>query len=100
MAGFGLPSEASKESSNTLHLFDVIPYMDPKGFGIRNYELDKRSDVYSIGALLWQISSGRKPFHDEKYDTSLSSAISQGKREDVIDETPIEYSNLYKGNNI
>jgi serine/threonine protein kinase len=74
--------------------------MDPKRFKIENYELDKRSDVYSVGALLWQISSGRKPFHAEYYDTNLSSAISQGKREDDIDGTPIEYSDLYKGNNI
>lgn len=100
MAGFGLPSEASNETSNPLHLFDVIPYMDPKRLEIANYDLDKRSDVYSVGALLWQISSGRKPFHAENYDVSLSSAIYQGKREDDIDGTPIVYSNLYKGNNV
>ncbi|PKC13679.1 kinase-like protein [Rhizophagus irregularis] len=96
LAGFGLPSEASNETSNPLHLFDVIPYMDPKRLEIANYDLDKRSDVYSVGALLWQISSGRKPFHAENYDISLSSAICQGKREDDIDGTPIVYSNLYK----
>ncbi|PKY38176.1 kinase-like protein [Rhizophagus irregularis] len=96
LAGFGLPSEASNETSNPLHLFDVILYMDPKRLEIANYDLDKRSDVYSVGALLWQISSGRKPFHAENYDISLSSAIYQGKREDDIDGTPIVYSNLYK----
>ncbi|CAB5378291.1 unnamed protein product [Rhizophagus irregularis] len=46
---------------------------------------------------MWQISSGRKPFYDEavNYDLSLALAIKGGKREEIIDGTPIEYSNIY-----
>jgi len=46
---------------------------------------------------MWQISSGCQPFYSEdmKYDLSLALVIQGGKREKVIDGTPIEYSNLY-----
>jgi serine/threonine protein kinase len=97
-------------------VFGVIPYVDPKSFNntyyntcnIRNtknenYKLNKKSDVYSIGVLMWQISSGNRPFHvfyeeDEKYDIGLALAIQNGEREKIIDGTPIKYSILYTGN--
>jgi TPR repeat protein len=46
------------------------------------------------------LSSGRRPFYDENipYDASLALAIKNGKREDIIKDTPTEYSNLYEGN--
>ena len=88
------PSDASK-------IFGMIPYADPKSFNNegQNYRLNEKSDVYSVGILMWQISSGYKPFHveDINYDVSLVLAIINGKREKIIVGTPIEYSNLYQG---
>ena len=77
-------------------MFDVIPYMDPKSFNNR-YDSDNKSDVYSFGVIMWQLSSGNRPFYAEgiKYDISLSLAIQGGKREKIINGTPIEYSNIY-----
>jgi serine/threonine protein kinase len=103
LADFGLsteetPIETSKETSNASHIFGVMPYIDPKRFIIENYKLTKKSDVYSIGMLLWQISSGRQPFANAEYNIRLSLAITNGKREEVVKGTPIEYSNLYSGN--
>ena len=74
--------------------------MDPKGLNepSQSYKLNKRSDVYSIGVLMWQISSGKQPFEGIKYDEALVLDIIKGKREGIIDETPTEYSNLYQGN--
>ena len=48
---------------------------------------------------MWQISSGCQPFKDKgfDYDVKLSMDIVNGLREEIIDETPVEYSNLYKG---
>lgn len=47
---------------------------------------------------MWQISSGNQPFSDLKYDENLMFSIIKGKREEIIDDTPINYSNLYTGN--
>ena len=73
-----------------------MPYIDPKGLNGQNYKLNKKSDVYSIGVLMWQISSGYKPFHDVDYDVKLTMIILNGGREKVIAGTPVKYSNLYR----
>ncbi|CAB4438302.1 unnamed protein product [Rhizophagus irregularis] len=84
--------EASKSQSK---LFGMVPYIDPKVFILNGKKLDEKSDVYSIGVLLWEISSGKPPFYEEKYDFSLMYKISQGRREITVPNTPNDYSNLY-----
>jgi len=70
--------------------------MDPKKLeNHMNYKLNKKSDVYSIGVLMWQISSGHQPFHaeDDDYNIALITlGIINGNREKIIDGTPAEYN--------
>ncbi|RGB31479.1 kinase-like domain-containing protein [Rhizophagus diaphanus] len=101
LADFGLSKRisneiSSEESNETNDIFGVIPYIDPKCFSNKNYELNKKSDVYSVGVIMWQISSGHKPFRNNYYDIRLSTEISNGLREKTINGTPVEYSDLYK----
>ena len=77
-------------------MFGVLSYIDPKGLRNKNYKLNKKSDVYSIEVLMWQISSGYQPFNAD-YDIALTLEIINGKREEIINRTPIKYSNLYQG---
>ena len=95
MADFGLSKEIAEVLNSTSKIFDVLPYMDPKSFNNRNYELNKKSDIYSIGVIMWQISSGHQPFEYIEYDANLILAIQGGEREKIIDGTPIEYNDLY-----
>ncbi|CAB4417904.1 unnamed protein product [Rhizophagus irregularis] len=95
LADFGLSKEIPETSSNTLQLLSIVPYADPRSFNTQNFQLDKTSNVYSIGILLWQISSGYRPFRDEGYNVKLILDIVSGKREKIIDGTPEEYSKLY-----
>ena len=102
MADFGLSKKITEAtSSDTSKILGMIPYVDPKSFNKvqgQNYKLNKKSDVYSIGVLLWQISSGYEPFKDKDYDATLIVSIYNGLREEIIDGTPSEYSKLYTGN--
>ena len=76
----------------------MIPYIDPMKFDSRQeYSLNKKSDVYSVGVLLWEISSGRPPFCDESYNVSLAIKIANGFREQFILGTPVNYIKLYNG---
>ena len=48
---------------------------------VQHYILNPKSDVYSVDVLLWQISSGRRPFHAEnvEYDLNLIIDIKNGR---------------------
>lgn len=95
LADFGLSKNIGEESNNSSKFF---AYVDPKILNQeQNYELNEKSDVYSIGVLMWQISSGRQPFNIESVDHDFVHDILVGKREEIIDGTPVEYSNLYRG---
>jgi len=52
--------------------------------------------VYSVGVLLWEISSGQKPFKSYNQKSKLILEIlNDGKRETPIPDTPIDYINIY-----
>jgi len=93
----------SPNSNPGSRIFGVFPYVDPKKIvntGIKQpFKLNKESDVYSVGVLLWEISSGEPPFYtkNEPYDINLAIAISRGLRETIVPDTPVGYSDLYKG---
>ena len=77
----------------------MIPYIDPKKFNsTQTYSLNEKSDVYSIGVLLWEISSGITPFYTkEENDVGSIFKILQGQREKIVPNTPVDYANLYTG---
>ncbi|PKY35441.1 HCP-like protein, partial [Rhizophagus irregularis] len=92
---FGLSKKVTEASSITSKIQGVIPYVDPKKLNDKNYKLNKKSDVYSVGILLWQISSGHEPFEGIEQDVSFILSLIKGKREKIIDGTPVKYSKLY-----
>ena len=82
MADFGLSKRIEEASSVQSRIFGVIPYIDPKRFNRQGnttqlYVLNEKSDVYSVGVLLWEISSGHSPFYIEggQYDIALAIEI-------------------------
>lgn len=95
MADFGLSKRISETCQNS-DSFGIIPYIDPKKFSSHSFSLNEKSDVYSIGVLLWEISSGKPPF-DGISSFSLILQISQGHRETPVPDTPTAYVNLYTG---
>ena len=107
MADFGLSKKITEASNYSKDVFGILPYVDPRCLndicsikdGDQSYVINTKSDVYSIGVLFWQLSSGCRPFYteNEQYDASLAMEIKDGKREDIIENTPLEYSNLYTG---
>ena len=106
MADFGLSKRIETSSNIQSKLFGVVPYVDPKSFSrqrnsnneIKAYSLNEKSDIYSVGVLLWEISSGKPPFCNEPYDIGLAMEISlQGYREKPVPDTPENYVKIYTG---
>ena len=61
---FGLAklTEASKKLSRTGMIIGTLQYMPPEQAQGLMREIDARSDVYSLGAMLYQLITGRPPF--------------------------------------
>ncbi|CAB4385551.1 unnamed protein product [Rhizophagus irregularis] len=94
LADFGLSKKVEK-SNKSQGCHGVIEYVDPKKFaGNTLYSLNEKSDVYSVGVLLWEISSGRPPF-EGKSEYFLLTNIPKGLRETPIQDTPEEYEKIY-----
>ena len=98
LADFGLSKRIEEVSKTKENFFGMIPYIDPKKFdSAQSYSLNEKSNVYSVGVLLWEISSGVPPFNNEDNDMGLIYGISQGRRETTVPDTPVDYVNLYTG---
>ncbi|RGB31507.1 kinase-like domain-containing protein [Rhizophagus diaphanus] len=102
LSDFGLSKRIKESCDNQSKLFEMVAYVDPQIFNKKNdsnnqyqYSLNKKSDIYSIGILLWEISSGRPPFCNESYDVDLAMKILQGLRETPIPNTPNDYVMTY-----
>jgi serine/threonine protein kinase len=100
IADFGLSKELKKsvDPISDSKLYGIPAYIEPQCFLQSGYKRDKRSDIYSLGVLLWEITSGYSPFRDTRSCEfiQLSFQISNGRREDPIDNTPSDYINLYQ----
>ena len=83
-----------------LHTFgpvirEIHGYIEPQCYKNPGYKRNKKSDIYSMAVLLWEISSGRAPFSNID-PNSIASQIYNEKRETPIENTPLEYQTLYQ----
>ena len=106
LADYRFSHKMIEVSSNTKEIFEMIPYIDPQHFKEQTNNNDKschkKSDVYSVGILLWEISSGQKPFksYSENYqEQKLILDVLDGKRETPITDIPTDYINIYTSMN-
>ena len=69
LTGFGLATRLPRENLTTLSpqlSGETLPYISPEQTGRMNRVLDYRSDFYSLGATLYELFSGRVPFHSRE----------------------------------
>src|SRR5947209_17132611 len=69
-----------------------MPYVAPELFNGGAYS--QASDVYAFGIIMWEISSGEKPFHQIIHDKLLALRIFQGLRPTITEDTPQFYCDL------
>ncbi|CAG8728047.1 2331_t:CDS:1, partial [Racocetra fulgida] len=79
---------------STIHgeIYGVMPYIAPETLSSGQYK--KESDIYSFGAIMSEMSTGRPPFDDESHDIELLSKIINGLRPRFAPGTPDCYIQL------
>src|SRR5207247_730547 len=82
------------KKDNPNKIFGVIPYMAPEVLSKKPYT--KESDIYSFGMIMWEFTTGKKPFHDRSHDEYLMLDILKGERPQITDDTPEFYAELMK----
>ncbi|RIB05399.1 kinase-like domain-containing protein [Gigaspora rosea] len=90
---FGLSKSLNNSSKSvTSKVYGIWEYADPQYLKSPfTYKRNKFSDIYSLGVLFWELSSGVPPFRALK-----TVHIIKGDREIPIEGTPIDFKNLYE----
>ncbi|EXX71596.1 Rad53p [Rhizophagus irregularis DAOM 197198w] len=101
IADFGLSKKLEEVMTNSIaNRMGMIEYIEPQCFKNIDigYKKDKKSDIYSLGVLLWEISSGRPPFSNCSQDVRkiIDRYIRDGHREKPIEGTLPTYQQLYQ----
>ncbi|PKC71361.1 kinase-like protein [Rhizophagus irregularis] len=73
-------------------IYGNLPYIAPEV--IYKKEYSSASDIYSIGMLMWEISSGQPPFSSYEHDYNLAIRIVNGQRPETVLGTPSGYREL------
>ena len=81
----GLSQPADNSISNN-EIYGVIPYIAPEIF--KGSKFSRESDVYSFGMIMWELTTGRKPFADVEHDHILIYQIINGKQPEITNDTP------------
>ncbi|RHZ67566.1 hypothetical protein Glove_300g26 [Diversispora epigaea] len=88
--GFCRPVDETKSSKR----YGVLPYIAPEILNQNEYT--QASDIYSVGIIMWVISTGKIPFSNRAYDLELTLEILDGLRPKIKKGTPQCYAELMK----
>jgi len=82
----------SRELNSTIR--GALPYIAPEVFHTRKFT--QKSNVYSFGIIMHLMATGKPPFRDRQFDTSLIREIMDGLRPPMPDSAPEKYKELAK----
>ncbi|RHZ59693.1 hypothetical protein Glove_362g68 [Diversispora epigaea] len=91
ISDLGLSGPVDKPSNS---IYGNLPYIAPEV--IRGEIYTKKSDIYSVGILMWEVITGETSFDDYEHDLELTLDIVKGFRPKIYEFIPHEYTILIK----
>ena len=89
---FGLAQLYNSESSNSSNIRGVLPYIAPEVLVGKPFTF--ASDIYSLGIIMVEMSTGKPTYRSVPHDEKLALAICNGLRPRVAKGTPQFYIDL------
>jgi serine/threonine protein kinase len=68
LTDFGLAVREEDLSNERGRLAGTLPYMSPEQVRRESHHIDGRSDIYSLGVILYELLCGRRPFEAKTWD--------------------------------
>ncbi|KAF0460732.1 kinase-like protein [Gigaspora margarita] len=96
ISDFGLSHYVTEEPAvpmTSSECFGIVAFTDPQCF--TSHKSSKKSDIYSLGVVLWEVSSGEIPFSNMEHYYIVNQTY-LGFREKPVKGTPEKYIHLYE----
>ncbi len=87
-------TQLANNSSLDNQIYGVIPYIAPEI--LNSGDFSKESDIYSMGMIIWELTTGCKPFTNIEHDANFIYKIIDGKRPEITKDTPEDFANLMR----
>ncbi|RIB09737.1 kinase-like domain-containing protein [Gigaspora rosea] len=95
IADFGSASKLDDSLISIHQEYFTLEYADPQLFiDPQMVRPNCKSDIYSLGVILWELTSGIRPFSKIPNKIALANHIARGKREKMVPGTPSSYAKL------
>ncbi|EFJ47601.1 hypothetical protein VOLCADRAFT_91899 [Volvox carteri f. nagariensis] len=73
----------------------TVTHMAPESF-VEGEPVDSSADVYAFGILMWELISGKQPYHDRNLKQLPHEVVNKGLRPTFPPNTPDVYKSLAK----
>ena len=91
---FGLSDLILQQKANS-NIEGTLPYLDPRCLFDSSTKRDEKSDIFSFGVVLWEISGGKRPCDGLQHYNDIINYRLSGSRDAPLLGTPAEYVALY-----
>jgi tRNA A-37 threonylcarbamoyl transferase component Bud32/tetratricopeptide (TPR) repeat protein len=88
---FGVARMSTASMTGTGNIVGTADYMSPEQ--VKGLRVDGRSDVFSVGCMLYELTAGRRPFHSDNLMAIFYKITHEEPKFDLIPEGP-EYDAL------